>query len=62
MVYARRHVLPNFIKTNKSGGVSLLSFIRALELADDVIFHVALDMNTKQLLLTPTTLVEIPRE
>ena len=61
-MYARRNALPNFIRVNKAGGLSVLSFVRALDLADDVIFHVALDMSTRQLLLTPTALVEIPED
>ncbi len=56
------NALPNFIKMNKAGGLSILSFVRALDLDDDVIFHVAVDMSTRQLLLTPTQLVEIPKE
>lgn len=36
MLFARRHALPKRVKTNKAGGVSVLSFVRAFGLPDDV--------------------------
>ncbi len=40
MIYARRNKLPDRVKVNKSGGISVLSFVRHLQLPDDVEFEV----------------------
>lgn len=59
MAYTRRHALPTHVKVNKAGTISILSFIRYLELPDDVIFEIDIGAD-KSLLLTPTNLTEIP--
>lgn len=58
MVYARRHALPDYVRVNKAGAISVLSFIRYLELPDDVIFKIEVGED-KTLVLTPTNLLEI---
>lgn len=59
MVYARRYNLPSYVKANKSGAISILSFIRSLDLPDDVIFAIEVGAD-KSLILTPTDLTEVP--
>lgn len=62
MVYARRNALPSHAKLNKAGALSLLSFVRALDLPDDVVFQVQVDEDTKSLVLTPTGLAAVPTD
>jgi hypothetical protein len=45
MLFARRNALPSLVKTNKAGGVSLLSFVRAFGLPDDAEWYVAYSRN-----------------
>jgi hypothetical protein len=53
MIYARRNQLPQRIKVNKAGGISVMSFIRHLGLPDGTEFHVEVvnRHNDKRLIL-----------
>lgn len=59
MVYARRNRLPSHVKVNKCGAIALQSFVRSLELADNVVFRVERNED-KSITLIPTDLTEVP--
>lgn len=59
MVYARRNALPSHAKVNKAGALSVLSFVRALDLSDTVVFQIEVNED-KSLTLTPTNLETVP--
>lgn len=59
MVFARRNKLPTHVKVNKAGAISLMSVVRGLELADDVVFELNIGED-KIITLTPTDLATVP--
>lgn len=61
MVYARKNHLPSHAKVNRAGDLSVLSFVRALDLADDVVFQVVV-REDRSLVLTPTDLQFVPTD
>lgn len=59
MVFARRNKLPSHVKVNRAGAISLMSVVRGLGLADDVVFELVLGKD-KSVLLVPTNLKNVP--
>ena len=59
MIYARRNSLLKFVKVNKAGAVSLMSVVRGLGLADDVVFELGIGED-KSITFIPTDLKDVP--